>query len=209
MPSPHYKDTYVAADTMRSYDQVARLHGLDFVALATGIVAAKGSCVVADMGCGNSTFGIDLAERVPGVETIGLDRVSASDRNTYRDPRLAAQREITANCNSVPLPDESCDLIVSTWATSFYGVQGGFEKSPTTYISEAGRLLTPGGVGSFVPEHFSLDFVLSADTTALNRLRAESPFSRRKADGYIQLRNDGFSLEQDTTLKRIKVQKPF
>lgn len=207
---PLYAEQFRSQDTTRSYEDVAGEHGpiIDLAATAAGYMAVKGTCKVLDVCCGNSTFLVDLEERVPGIETTGLDMYPVDQMDTFRDPRLERQRHIVADANNIPLEDRGFDLIVSTWGISEYSRTGGFVNLPRTYIGEIGRLLLPGGTASIVPEKFNLGFLLNATPGVIKNIRVNDPMTWRKATDYRSLHERGFGLEQDLDKKTVLIHKP-
>lgn len=93
---------------------------------------------VIELGCGTAYFGAWLAKR--GARVTGLDPTPVQLETARR-----MQEEfdlpftlVEASAEDVPLPDESFDLAVSEYGASIWA-------DPERWISEAARLLRPGG----------------------------------------------------------------
>jgi SAM-dependent methyltransferase len=93
---------------------------------------------VVELGCGTAYFSAWLARR--GARPIGVDPTPAQ-LDTAR--RLQSQTGIEfplleAAGEAVPLPDASCDLVLSEYGASLWA-------DPARWVPEAARLLRPGG----------------------------------------------------------------
>jgi SAM-dependent methyltransferase len=93
---------------------------------------------VIELGCGTAYFSAWLAKL--GARPVGLD-VTPAQLGTAR--RMMAETGIEfplveASAEDVPLPDESFDLALSEYGASIW-------CDPARWISEAHRLLRPGG----------------------------------------------------------------
>jgi SAM-dependent methyltransferase len=102
---------------------------------ALGDVAGKD---VIELGCGTAYFGAWLAKR--GARVTGVDPTPAQ-LDTAR--RMQDQFDlpfalVEASAEEVPLPDESFDLAISEYGASIWA-------DPELWLSEAARLLRPGG----------------------------------------------------------------
>jgi SAM-dependent methyltransferase len=102
---------------------------------ALGDVAGKD---VIELGCGTAYFSAWLAKL--GARPVGLD-ITPAQLETAR--RMMAETGIEfplveASAEDVPLPDESFDLALSEYGASIW-------CEPKRWISEAHRLLRPGG----------------------------------------------------------------
>jgi SAM-dependent methyltransferase len=107
---------------------------------ALGEVAGKD---VVELGCGTAYFGAWLARR--GARVTGVDPTPAQLDTARRmqdefDLRFPL---VEAGAEDVPLPDESCDLVVSEYGASIWA-------DPERWIAEAARLLRPGGRLAFL-----------------------------------------------------------
>jgi SAM-dependent methyltransferase len=102
---------------------------------ALGDVAGKD---VIELGCGTAYFGAGLAKR--GARVTGVDPTPAQLETARRmqDEFELHFPLIEAAAEDVPLPDESFDLAVSEYGASIWA-------DPELWISEAARLLRPGG----------------------------------------------------------------
>ena len=105
-------------------------------------IGALGKDVV-ELGCGTAYFGAWLARR--GARVTGVDPTPAQLDTARRmqdefDLRFPL---VEAGAEDVPLPDESCDLVVSEYGASIWA-------DPERWIAEAARLLRPGGRLAFL-----------------------------------------------------------
>ncbi len=140
----------------------AELHDR-FARVALGGHAAKR---VLDIGCGFGRSTLAFAATSPETEAVGIDlsascvRLSANIAQTRTEANRTAF--IQADGTSVPLPDESFDVVTSTMLLH--------EMPPEAIrdlIAESYRLLAPGGIA------VHLDFLRPAD-----------PFLRSLYDGH-------------------------
>jgi SAM-dependent methyltransferase len=93
---------------------------------------------VVDLGCGTGYWAAWLARR--GARVVGVDPTPAQLR---RARRLQAEFGlefplVQAGAESVPLPDETFDLVFSEYGAAIWA-------DPHRWIPEAARLLRPGG----------------------------------------------------------------
>jgi SAM-dependent methyltransferase len=93
---------------------------------------------VLELGCGTAYFSSWLARR--GARPVGVD---LSPAQLATAARCQAATGITfplfeANAEDVPLPDRSFDLVLSEYGASVW-------CEPSAWVSEAARLLRPGG----------------------------------------------------------------
>jgi SAM-dependent methyltransferase len=93
---------------------------------------------VVDLGCGTAYFSAWLARR--GARLVGVDPTPAQLATAARcQERFAiAFPLVEAAGEAVPLPDASFDLAVSEYGASLWA-------DPQRWVSEAARLLRPGG----------------------------------------------------------------
>lgn len=104
-----------------------------------------------DAGCGRGAVLTMLAERLPRGRAVGIDIWSKGDQSgngpEAAERNLAAEgvRErceiVTGDMRSIPFPDASFDLIVSSWA--IHNIPGSGERRRA--IDEIARTLAPGG----------------------------------------------------------------
>jgi SAM-dependent methyltransferase len=102
------------------------------------IIGAVAGLDVIELGCGTAYFSSWLARR--GARPVGVD-VSSAQLATARRCQLQHQLDfplIEANAERVPLPDASFDLALSEYGACLW-------CEPELFVSEAARLLRPGG----------------------------------------------------------------
>jgi SAM-dependent methyltransferase len=93
---------------------------------------------IVELGCGTAYFSAWLARR--GARLVGVD-ITPAQLETAR--RLQAETGVVfdlveASADDVPLPDASCDLVLSEYGASIW-------CDPYRWIPEAARLLRDGG----------------------------------------------------------------
>jgi ubiquinone/menaquinone biosynthesis C-methylase UbiE len=136
----------------RFYDRIGR--GQDARPLserrALDALAAHGdfahAASVLEFGCGTGRFAARLLrEQLPGGATyLGLDvsphmtALAATAVAAWAD---RARVELTDGRVSLPVPDASCDRVVSTYVLDLLSPADG-----ATFVAEARRVLRPGGV---------------------------------------------------------------
>jgi SAM-dependent methyltransferase len=99
---------------------------------------------VIELGCGTAYFGAWL-KRAGARRVVGVDVTPAQLETARRmDEEFGLGLElIEANAESVPLPDESFDVVFSEYGASIW-------CDPKLWISEAARLLRNGGILQFL-----------------------------------------------------------
>ncbi len=119
--------------------------------LLTGL-ALRGDEQVADLGCGRGAVLLMAAQLLPNGKVTGIDLWKTRDQsgNDPAETRRNAAREgvdaqrielLTADMRDIPLPDASCDLVLSSLAIHNIPSAAGRAQA----IDEAVRLLKPGG----------------------------------------------------------------
>ncbi|MGZ6390006.1 MAG: class I SAM-dependent methyltransferase [Ktedonobacterales bacterium] len=112
----------------------------------------RGDEQAADLGCGRGAILLMAAQRLPAGKVIGIDLWRTKDQsgNDPAETRRHAEHEgvdeqryelITADMRKIPLPDVSCDLVLSSLA--IHNIPGAEGRAQA--IDEAVRLLKPGG----------------------------------------------------------------
>lgn len=125
-----------------SYDLVARfLFGGRYDEIARAIAnEAPAHATVVDLGCGPGEVLARLATLAPSLELIGVDvdagMIARATKKAAR--RGLSARFIVADAAALPLPDESVDLVVSSYAVHHL-------PDPHAARAEILRVLTPGG----------------------------------------------------------------
>lgn len=96
-----------------------------------------------EIGSGPGELGLEIAQELPQAEVLGVDLADAMiERSTARareegvDARVRFQ---LADAASLPLPDGSFDIVVSTLSLHHWA-------DPGAVFAELGRVLGPGGV---------------------------------------------------------------
>jgi len=120
-----------------------------------------------ELGCGTAYFSAWLARR--GARPVGVDQ-SSEQLATARAMQARHDLDfelIEADAESVPLPDESFDFAISEYGASLW-------CEPARWISEAARLLRPGGRLVFLT-NAPLLVLCSAPTAEVATQRLERP----------------------------------
>ena len=123
-----------------SYDSVAALQrdvGQQLLAQLPATISPERWL---DLGCGTGYFSRALGARFPASQGVALD--IAEGMLQHARPLGGAQQFIAGDAERLPLRNESCDLLFSSlalqWCADF-----------TAVLSEAARVLRPGGVLAF------------------------------------------------------------
>jgi SAM-dependent methyltransferase len=93
-----------------------------------------------DIGCGRGGALEQLAD-LP-LLALGLDPDAAS-LHEHRLPGLARS---VADANTIPLPDQSCEIVICAWVLEHL-------LNPQAVFQEVGRVLKPNGVFIFMTPH--------------------------------------------------------
>ena len=111
----------------------------------------RGDERVLDAGCGRGAVLTMVAERLPRGRVVGIDIWSKRDQSgnsaEAAERNLAAEgvgercELVTGDMRSMPFPDASFDLVVSSWA--IHNIFGSRER--VRAIDEIARTLAPGG----------------------------------------------------------------
>lgn len=112
----------------------------------------RGDEQAADLGCGRGAVLLMAAQLLPEGKITGIDLWKTMDQsgNDPAETRRNATREgvdaqrvelLTADMRAIPLPDASCDLVLSSLAIHNIPSAAGRAQA----IDEAVRLLRPGG----------------------------------------------------------------
>jgi SAM-dependent methyltransferase len=103
-----------------------------------GVLGDVAGLDVVELGCGTAYFSAWLARR--GARVTGVDLTPAQLETARRcQERFDLEfRLIEANAEDVPLPGDAFDLVVSEYGASVW-------CDPERWVSEAARLLRPGG----------------------------------------------------------------
>lgn len=120
----------------------------------------RGDETLLDMGCGRGAVLLAAAKLLPNGRAIGVDiwradQTHNAEQNTLRNAEIegvADRVEVrTADITSLPFDDDSFDVIVSSLVVHNIPNDDGRRKA----ISEAARLLRPGGKLALVDIFFS------------------------------------------------------
>jgi ubiquinone/menaquinone biosynthesis C-methylase UbiE len=111
-----------------------------FVGGALTLGVSQGLCL--DLGTGPGTVAIDIARRRPGLRMVGLDLAA----HMVAKAKLQAARAgldgrgawPQADGHSLPFPDDSFDLVISSFALHHW-------DDPVCILDEMGRVLRPDG----------------------------------------------------------------
>jgi len=128
----------------QAYDRyTARIFGGIHRSVAEDVAAtAPAGAAVLDAGCGSGRLAVLIARRRPDLRVRGVDlepgMVEVATRRAEQ-ANLASRAHFTvADLASLPLPDNSVDLIVSTASLHHWADAG-------AVIASLGRVLRPGG----------------------------------------------------------------
>ncbi len=132
------------ASLTRLYDPVVRLTTREqrFKELLVEQAAPAPGQRILDLGCGTGTLGIQVKQRQPGAEVVGLDAdPEMLDRAREKAVRAGVELELTEGLSTeLPYEDASFDRVLSTL---FFHHLDPEPKSQTT--REIARVLRPGG----------------------------------------------------------------
>lgn len=92
---------------------------------------------ILDLGCGTGTLIQHLLHLAPEMEIVGLDP-SAEMLNIARQKLSKSVELRIGSADSIPFPNETFDLIISTNAFHYF-------RNPSQAIQEAKRVLKPNG----------------------------------------------------------------
>jgi malonyl-CoA O-methyltransferase len=166
-----------------SYDSVADLQRAVGTALITRLPDLTPSRWL-DLGSGTGCFSRVLAQNFPQSEGIALDLAEGMLR--YARPLGGAVHYVAGDAENLPLRDASVDLMFSSlavqWCPDFSAV-----------LSEAGRVLKPGGVFAFASLCAGTLFELRDSWQAVdglvhvNRFRERDDYQRLCADSGLAI----------------------
>jgi ubiquinone/menaquinone biosynthesis C-methylase UbiE len=92
---------------------------------------------ILDLGCGTGTLIQRLLQLAPEIKIVGIDP-SAEMLNVARQKLPKSVKLRVGSADSIPFPNESFDLIISTNAFHYF-------RNPSQAIQEAKRVLKPNG----------------------------------------------------------------
>ncbi len=125
------------ADTKWTTDEIT--WGIfDIPETTVGVLGDVAGLDVVELGCGTAYFSAWLARR--GARPVGVDVTPAQVASARRCQQAYGPTFplVVGDGTAVPLPDNSCDLVVSEYGASLWCEADG-------WIGEAARLLRPGG----------------------------------------------------------------
>jgi len=121
---------------------------------------AEGICV--DLGSGRGGLGLALASRFPGAvilvdpNTTALARALQAARNEGVESRVAA---VGGEAESLPLRDESVDLVVSRGSIFFWRDRARGLREVFRILRTGGKAMIGGGLGTAYPEWARREFI--------------------------------------------------
>jgi len=133
-----------APEVAAAFNRVSRLPQFALIRwlVARRAVGMRSEGQAADLGCGPGYLVLELAKWAPSLQIVGID---VSDEMLAEAKAQALQRgagdRVTfalGDVRSIPLPDASLDLIVSTLSLHHWG-------NPVETLDEIDRVLRPGG----------------------------------------------------------------
>ena len=110
--------------------------------VAAQAVALQNQGEAADLGCGAGYLALELARRAPGLRVTGVDlsdQLLETGRPAARQAGLGERVDFRlGNVETLPFPDHSLDLVVSTLSLHHW-------SDPPGVLDEVARVLKPGG----------------------------------------------------------------
>lgn len=169
-----------------SYDSVAELQRDVGSQLLARLPVELSPVRWLDMGSGTGHFSRALAERFADSEGVALDIAEGMLR--HAQPLGGARHFVTGDAERLPLREQSCDLVFSSlavqWCADF-----------TAVLSEARRVLRPGGVFAFASLCVGTLYELRESWQAVdgmvhvNRFRAFDEYRQLCAASGLRVRN--------------------
>jgi SAM-dependent methyltransferase len=101
---------------------------------------------VIELGCGTAYFGAWFAKAGANVTGIDITPEQLASAHTFQDEFDVHFPLIEGSAEAVPLPDNSFDVAFSEYGASLW-------CNPRAWLSEAARLLRPGGELFFMTNH--------------------------------------------------------
>lgn len=197
---PYSEIGFSEREGQRTYDQVADQHDFDFMGLVESKLVSQGNCSLLDIGCGNSSFGREIACAYPSAEIYTVDAYSDTDRGyTARASDPPNLHFVQADGSSIPFANACFDIIVTTWGPARYGST--YPREGHSYITEIGRTLKPDGTAFSRPEGKIFTFPLQ---TIIEHPKFPE-FLKAKATDFKTLEDAGFHLFFNDDPNRVKI----
>jgi arsenite methyltransferase len=127
-------------------------------------LSLKGNETILDVGCGRGAVLLLAAKKLPQGKAIGIDLWSTTDQSgnaeavTQKNASLeGVEKQIelhTGDMRSMPFPDESFDVVVSSLAIHNIPEAAGRDKAITEII----RVLKKGGIALLADFRFTADY---------------------------------------------------
>lgn len=131
------RDFGSASTTYEQASRLQRLTGNFMVGKLADVPARNSQLRVLDLGCGTGWFTRRIAELWPGAGLTGVDLSPGMIRQA-REQTAADVHWLQADAESLPLPDQSFDIIFSNLMIQWC-------DHPGQVLRECRRLLRPGG----------------------------------------------------------------
>jgi ubiquinone/menaquinone biosynthesis C-methylase UbiE len=131
-------------EVVQGYLQVADMPHMSLAMYAAARYAIRGlrASRALDVGCGPGRLAIGLAQRVPGLQVVGLDlsqeMLDLAQARAERAGIAGRMQFWRGDAQQTPFPDDHFDLVVSTLSLHHW-------NHPVTVLDEMARLARPGG----------------------------------------------------------------
>lgn len=156
-----------------------------------GSKAALSNKIVLEVGSGRGGGAAYLASHFKPAQYTGMDLAQHAVELANKIHTVPNLTFIQGSAESIPLPDNSVDVVINVESCHAYG-------SVKKFLSEVKRVLKPAG-------HFLMvDFRYAQDMAELNQLLAESGLSLREEENITDRVVQAIEAEDEAKQKRIR-----